>query len=93
MSMAAASPQIPESVTGPTNFAADAVITGTTRAPALMHKRATSTLLYAAMLPLTASAMVFPSRELGMDRHLGLSPCPSANASRAAGLTEHAALA
>ena len=45
MSRATASPQIPESVTGPTNFVAEAVMSGRTRAPAAMRRRATSTLL------------------------------------------------
>src|SRR5204863_9856593 len=60
MSVATGSPQIPASVMGPTKRCADAVITGMTRAPALMHARATSTALYAAMLPVTARATVHP---------------------------------
>ena len=63
MSLATASPQMPESVTGPTNRAALAVITGITRAPAFTRSRATSTLLYAAMLPVTASAIGPAARE------------------------------
>src|SRR5260221_12902988 len=66
MSVATLSPVIPLSVSGPTKCDADFVITGTTRAPALMQRRATSTLLYAAMLPVTASATVRPSRGLLM---------------------------
>jgi len=45
MSVATASPQSPASVTGPMKRAADAVITGSTLAPALTRRRASSTAL------------------------------------------------
>src|SRR5262249_8917511 len=66
MSVATAFPQIPDNVTGPTNFVADAVITGKTVAPAFTQSRAISTLLYGAMLPVTASATMRPSKGLPM---------------------------
>ena len=64
MSLATGSPQMPDSVTGPTNRAALRRHHRQRRcAPAFTRRRATSTLLYAAMLPVTASAIVRPARE------------------------------
>ena len=55
---------MPASVTGDTKRCADAVMIGRTVAPDLMQRRATSTALYAAMLPVMARAIVLPSRVL-----------------------------
>ena len=62
MSVVTASPVMPASVTGPTKRAADALRTAWTVAPALRRRRATSTALYAAMLPVTQSAIVRPRK-------------------------------
>src|SRR5690348_6101561 len=52
---------MPANVAGPTNFSADFVITGMTFTPALIKRRATSTALYAAMLPVTQRAIDLPA--------------------------------
>src|SRR4051794_32890112 len=64
MSVATGWPVIPARVTATTKRCPDVVIIGSTVAPALRQSRATSTALYAAMLPVTASAMVRPSSAL-----------------------------
>ena len=82
MSIATGSPVMPASVTGPRNRAADAVITGSTLAPALTSKRATAAALYAAMLPVTHSATVRPARRSRTSVLTVAAPYPSCSGAR-----------